>query len=165
MLGRDFTSILDLDAESLAHVLDVSLGMKRDGAGPMLSGKTLALVFEKPSLRTRVSFEMAMQRLGGHTIALPPHEIQMGDREPVKDVARVLSRMVHGIAARTYDHETVLELVEHANVETIQGPDIQLRLVARAQASQLRATIELNQRLIPLEQTPASDQLSYQWQN
>jgi len=121
VLGRDFTSILDLDAESLAHVLDVSLGMKRDGAGPMLAGKTLALVFEKPSLRTRVSFEMAMQRLGGHTIALPPHEIQMGDREPVKDVARVLSRMVHGVAARTYDHDTVLELVKHASIPVINA--------------------------------------------
>ena len=121
MQGRDLTSILDLSPEELARVLDVSLGMKRDGAGPMLSGKTLALVFEKPSLRTRVSFEMAMRRLGGSAIALPPHEIQMGDREPVKDVARVLSRMVHGIAARTYAHETVLELVEHASVPVVNA--------------------------------------------
>ena len=121
MQGRDLTSILDLSAEELARVLDVSLGMKRDGAGPMLAGKTLALVFEKPSLRTRVSFEMAMRRLGGNAIALPPHEIQMGDREPVKDVARVLSRMVHGIAARTYAHETVLELVEHASVPVVNA--------------------------------------------
>jgi len=120
-MGRDLTSILDLSSEELAHVLDVSLGMKRDGAGPMLAGKTLALVFEKPSLRTRVSFEMAMQRLGGNAITLPAHEIQMGDREPVKDVARVLSRMVHGIAARTYAHETVLELVEYATVPVINA--------------------------------------------
>ena len=121
MQGRDLTSILDLSPEELAHVLDVSLGMKRDGAGPILAGKTLALVFEKPSLRTRVSFEMAMHRLGGNAIALPPHEIQMGDREPVKDVARVLSRMVHGIAARTYAHSTVLELVEHATVPVVNA--------------------------------------------
>ena len=121
MLGRDFTSILDLSPEELTHVLDVSLGMKRDGAGPMLAGKTLALVLEKPSLRTRVSFEMAMRRLGGNTIALPAHEIQMGDREPVKDVARVLSRMVHGIAARTYSHDTVLELVKYASVPVINA--------------------------------------------
>ncbi len=121
MLGRDLTSILDLSTEELAHVLDVSLGMKRDGAGPMLAGKTLALVFEKPSLRTRVSFEMAMRRLGGGAIALPPHEIQMGDREPVRDVARVLSRMVHGIAARTYAHETILELVEHASIPVVNA--------------------------------------------
>lgn len=121
MLGRDLTSILDLSPEELARVLDVSLGMKRDGAGPMLAGKTLALVFEKPSLRTRVSFEMAMRRLGGNAIALPPHEIQMGEREPVKDVARILSRMTHGIAARTYAHETILELVEYASVPVVNA--------------------------------------------
>ena len=66
VLGRNLTSILDLSPEELARILDVSLGMKRDGAGPLLAGKTLALVFEKPSLRTRVSFEMAMQRLGAY---------------------------------------------------------------------------------------------------
>ena len=120
-MGRDLTSILDLSCEELAHVLDVSLGMKRDGVGPILAGKTLALVFEKPSLRTRVSFEMAMQRLGGSAITLPAHEIQMGDREPVKDVARVLSRMVHGIAARTFKHETVLELVEYSSVPVVNA--------------------------------------------
>ena len=121
MLGRNLTSILDLSPEELARILDVSLGMKRDGAGPLLAGKTLALVFEKPSLRTRVSFEMAMQRLGGSAIALPAHEIQMGDREPVKDVARVLSRMVHAIAARTYQHETVLELTECASIPIVNA--------------------------------------------
>lgn len=121
MLGRDLTSILDLSTEELTRVLDVSLGMKRDGAGPMLAGKTLALVFEKPSLRTRVSFEMAMRRLGGNAIALPPHEIQMGEREPVKDVARILSRMTHGIAARTYAHETILELVEYASIPVVNA--------------------------------------------
>jgi ornithine carbamoyltransferase len=120
-LGRDLTSILDLSPGELSRVLDLSLGMKRDGAGPVLAGKTLALVFEKPSLRTRVSFEMAMRRLGGSAIALPPHEIQMGDREPVKDVARVLSRMVHGIAARTYAHETVVELAEYASVPVVNA--------------------------------------------
>ena len=121
MLGRDLTSVLDLSPDELARTLDVSLGMKRDGAGPLLAGKTLALVFEKPSLRTRVSFEMAMRRLGGNVISLPAHEIQMGDREPVKDVARVLSRMVHGIAARTYKHETVLELAEYASVPLVNA--------------------------------------------
>ena len=121
VLGRNLTSILDLSPEELARILDVSLGMKRDGAGPLLAGKTLALVFEKPSLRTRVSFEMAMQRLGGNAIALPAHEIQMGEREPVKDVARVLSRMVHGIAARTYKHETVIELTEYASVPIVNA--------------------------------------------
>ena len=121
MLGRNLTSILDLSPEELARILDVSLAMKRDDAGPLLAGKTLALVFEKPSLRTRVSFEMAMRRLGGTAIVLPTHEIQMGDREPVKDIARVLSRMVHGIAARTYQHATVLELTEYASVPVVNA--------------------------------------------
>ncbi len=119
--GRDFTSIIDVSSEELAHVLDVSLRMKDDGVRSSLSGKTLAMVFEKPSLRTRVSFEMAMKRLGGSAITLLSHEIRMGEREPVKDVARILSRMVNGIAVRTYGHETVVELAEHASVPVINA--------------------------------------------
>lgn len=121
MLGRDFTSMLDLSPGELAHVLDVSLGMKRDGAGPVLAGKTLALIFEKPSLRTRVSFEMAMRRLGGSSIYMGAHEVQLGDREPARDAARVLTRMVSAIAARTYDHATVTELAEYADVPVINA--------------------------------------------
>lgn len=121
MQGRDFTSMLDLSPGELAHVLDVSLGMKRDGAGPVLAGKTLALIFEKPSLRTRVSFEMAMRRLGGSSIYLGAHEVQLGEREPVRDAARVLTRMVSAIAARTYDHATVTELAEYADVPVINA--------------------------------------------
>lgn len=121
MQGRDFTSIIDVSSEELAHVLDVSLRMKDDGVRSSLSGKTLAMVFEKPSLRTRVSFEMAMKRLGGSAITLLSHEIRMGEREPVKDVARILSRMVNGIAVRTYGHETVVELAEHASVPVINA--------------------------------------------
>ena len=83
-------------------LLELALGMKRDGSSPVLAGQTLALIFEKPSLRTRTSFEMAMHRLGGRALYLSDHEVQMGEREPVRDVARVLSRMVQGIAARTF---------------------------------------------------------------
>jgi ornithine carbamoyltransferase len=121
VLGRDFVSILDLTPESLGRLLDLSLGMKRDGVGPVLRGQTLAMIFEKPSLRTRVSFEMAMQRMGGHALYLSAHEVRMGDREPVKDVARVLSRMVQAIAARTYAHRTVLELAEFADVPVVNA--------------------------------------------
>lgn len=121
MLGRDFVSMLDLNPQSLARLLDLSLGMKRDGVGPVLQGQTLALIFEKPSLRTRVSFEMAMRRLGGHAIYMSAHEVQMGDREPPRDVARVLSRMVQAIAARTFDHETVLELARYADVPVVNA--------------------------------------------
>jgi ornithine carbamoyltransferase len=121
VLGRDFVSILDLSPQSLTRLLDLSLGMKRDGVGPVLQGQTLALVFEKPSLRTRVSFEMAMQRLGGRSLYLSAYEVQMGDREPPRDVARVLSRMVHGIAARTFDHETLVDLARYAEIPVVNA--------------------------------------------
>jgi len=121
VLGRDLTSILDLDPREIAQVLDVALAMKRDGGGPNLEGQTLALVFEKPSLRTRVSFEMAMARLGGRTVYLAAHDVQMGEREPVRDVARVLSRMVQAIATRTFDHETVVDLAHWATVPVINA--------------------------------------------
>lgn len=121
MHGRDLTSILDLAPEELAEILDVALAMKRDGAPPVLRGRTLALIFEKPSLRTRVSFEMAMANLGGRCIHLEAHQVRMGEREPVRDVARVLARMVHGIAARTFAHETIVELGRWADVPVINA--------------------------------------------
>lgn len=121
MLGRDFTSILDLSPERLSGLLELSLGMKRDGVGPVLTGQTLAMLFEKPSLRTRVSFEMAMRRLGGQALYLSAHEVRMGDREPVKDVARVLSRMVQAIAARTYAHATIVDLASYATVPVVNA--------------------------------------------
>ena len=121
MHGRDFTSILDLSAEEISALLELALGMKRDGCSPVLSGQTLAMVFEKPSLRTRTSFDMAMHRLGGRALYLSPREVQMGEREPVKDVARVLARMVQGIAARTYLHSTVLELAEYSSVPVVNA--------------------------------------------
>ena len=121
MRGRDLTSILDLSPDELSRILDVALGIKRDGSGPLLRGQTLAMVFEKPSLRTRVSFEVAMQRLGGLAIYLGAQEVRMGEREPVRDVARVLGRMAHGIAARTFAHETVLELARWADVPVVNA--------------------------------------------
>lgn len=121
MFGRDFTSILDLSADEFTATLELALGMKRDGSSPMLAGQTLALVFQKPSLRTRTSFEMAMYRLGGRALYLSPSEVAMGEREPVKDVARVLARMVQGIAARTYAHDTVVELARYADVPVVNA--------------------------------------------
>ena len=121
MLGRDLTSILDLSPDELGRILDVATAMKRDGCGPILHGQTLALLFEKPSLRTRVSFEMAMRRLGGDALYLAGHEVRMGEREPVRDVARVLSRMVQGIAARTFAHDRVTELARSADVPVINA--------------------------------------------
>jgi ornithine carbamoyltransferase len=120
-MGRDFTSILDVSSDELHGLLDMALGMKRDGYPPVLKGQTLAMVFEKPSLRTRTSFEMAMRRLGGEGLYLSGHEVQMGEREPVRDVARVLSRMVQGIAARTYAHLTVTDLAKYADIPVINA--------------------------------------------
>jgi len=87
----------------------------------LLHGKTLALIFEKPSLRTRVSFDVAMQQLGGNAIYLSQSEVGLGQREPVADVARVLSRYVDVIAARTYAHQTLLDLARHADVPVINA--------------------------------------------
>lgn len=114
-------SMLDLDAVSLSQLFDDALAMKRDGSGAVLRGQTLALVFEKPSLRTRVSFEMAMRRLGGDSLYMGPYEVGIGEREPARDVARVLSRMVHGIAARTFAQETIDELANWASVPVINA--------------------------------------------
>ena len=113
--------MLDLSAAELAELLDTALVIKRDGCAPELSGQVLALLFEKPSLRTRVAFEVAMHRLGGRAIYLGQNEVGAGEREPVRDIARVLSRMVQGIAARTYAHTTVTELARWAEVPVVNA--------------------------------------------
>jgi ornithine carbamoyltransferase len=119
--GRHLTSILDLTIEGLEQILNVALAIKRDGSGPVLSGQVLALLFEKPSLRTRVSFEVAMARLGGRALYMSGREVQMGDREPVQDVGRVLSRMVDGIAMRTFGQQTLDELAQWSSVPVINA--------------------------------------------
>jgi ornithine carbamoyltransferase len=120
--GRDLLSIAELTADEVVTILQTALSLKRDGgAGTLLAGQTLALIFEKPSLRTRVSFEVAMQQLGGRAIYLNQAEVGLGQREPVADVARVLSRYVQVIAARTYEHATLLGLAKHAAVPVINA--------------------------------------------
>jgi len=99
----------------------VALQTKNGQTVSILGGKTLALLFEKPSLRTRASFDVAMQQLGGHALYLSPAEVGLGEREPVADVARVLSRYVDAIAARTFKHETVEELARWADVPVINA--------------------------------------------
>ena len=117
--------MLDLSADGLAALLDAALAIKRDGCGPELAGRTLALVFEKPSLRTRVAFEVAMQRLGGRAVYLGPADIAAGlgdgEREPVRDAARVLARMTQGIAVRTFAQETVEEYARWAGAPVINA--------------------------------------------
>ena len=121
MPGKDLLSVSDLTAEDVWRLITKARDMKQEGPNRLLDGKVLALIFEKPSLRTRVSFDVAMQQLGGHAIYLSPGEVGLGQREPVSDVARVLSRYVDGIVARTFSHEAVASLARCATVPVING--------------------------------------------
>jgi ornithine carbamoyltransferase len=125
MHGRDLVSIDDFTAAQLMEVLDRSVDLKRrlraGEATPQLAGKTLAMIFEKPSLRTRVTFEVGMRQLGGGAVNLAPADIQLGTRESVPDVARNLSRWVDAIMARTFAHRTVTDLAGAASVPVING--------------------------------------------
>ncbi|MBM2826321.1 MAG: argF, partial [Dehalococcoidia bacterium] len=122
MLGKDLTSVLDMTAEDIWRLTRLALALKaQEDNGDPLKGRCLALLFEKPSLRTKVSFDVAMWQLGGHSIYLSPAEVGLGEREGVADVAPVLSRMVSGIAARTFAHSTVELLARHATVPVINA--------------------------------------------
>ncbi len=118
---KDLVSVADLTSEEIDQLIKDALVMKKPTRQTHLEGKTIALIFEKPSLRTRVSFDVAVSQLGGHAIYLSPAEVGLGQREPVEDVARVLSRYVDGIVARTFAHETVVQLARHATVPVING--------------------------------------------
>ncbi|MDR7523033.1 MAG: ornithine carbamoyltransferase [Armatimonadota bacterium] len=123
--GRDYLSVDDLTPEEFAGLIEFARHLKaRSAAGdrpPLLAGKTLAMVFEKPSLRTRVSFEVGMFQLGGMAIYLGPQDIQLGVRESVADAARNLERMADGIMARTFAHATVTGLAEAARCPVVNG--------------------------------------------
>jgi ornithine carbamoyltransferase len=123
MAGRDFLSNLDMAPEELRTVLDTAASMKRGewrGVKP-LSGLSLAMVFEKASLRTRTTFDVGMYQLGGHAITLSNQEIGLGTRERVSDVARNLERWVDGVMGRVYLQQTLTELAEHASIPVING--------------------------------------------
>jgi ornithine carbamoyltransferase len=123
--GRSFVSIQDLSRAELLAVLDRADGMKADREALFrqapLAGKTLAMIFQKPSLRTRVSFEAGMTLLGGHAIYLAPADIKLGQRETTEDIAIVLSRYVDLIMARVFGHDVVKDLARHATVPVING--------------------------------------------
>jgi len=123
---KDFISISNCETEQLNELLQLSSELKslyKCGKRDMcLAGKTLVMLFEKPSLRTRISFQIAMAELGGTPIYVKPEDIGgIGKREPVKDMARVLARYAHGIMARTFEHETVIELAKYAEVPVINA--------------------------------------------
>jgi len=121
MKGKDLLSVADLGGEDIRLLISEAIDMKAQGWLSLLSGKTLAIVFEKPSLRTRVSFELAMRQLGGQTVYLSPAEVGLGERESVPDVARVLSRYVDAIAARTFSHHTLEVLASYSRVPVINA--------------------------------------------
>lgn len=122
---RDLLRIADLGAGDLETILDLAARLKAEQqAGtphPLLAGRTLAMIFEKPSLRTRVTFEVGMVQLGGAAIHLAPGDIRLGEREPATDIARNLDRWVDVIMARTFSHESVLELAASARVPVVNG--------------------------------------------
>ena len=122
MKGKDLLSIGDLTSAELLRIIDRAIKMKkRKAMSSVLAGNTLALIFEKPSLRTKVSFDVAMHQLGGDSIYLSQNEIGLGSRESIADVARTLSRYVDIIAARTFAHATVESLAKYATVPVINA--------------------------------------------
>lgn len=122
---RHFLTLADLTTAELKNILNLAIQLKTEwksgGNPPLLGGKVLGMIFQKPSLRTRVSFDMAMLHLGGHALYLSPNEIQLGKRESVADVSRVLSRFVQVIMARVFDHADVVELAKWSSIPVING--------------------------------------------
>ncbi len=123
--GRDIVSIDDLSTEELLQLIDTAMRLKDElyvgEPHEVLHGKTLGMIFEKPSLRTRVAFETAMTQLGGHAIYLGPNDIKLGKRETTEDIARVLSGMVDVIMARVFAHKTVEDLAKYSKVPVINA--------------------------------------------
>ena len=134
---RHFLDIRDIDSATLRQMLDVAAGFKAAGgvSSRPLAGKTIALIFEKPSTRTRVSFEVAMRQLGGETLFLTGQETQLGRGESIADTARVLSRYVDAIVMRTDGPEKIHEMAEYATIPVING------LTAASHPCQLMADV------------------------
>ena len=120
---QDFLSIRDFSPDEIKQLLDLAMRIKLhpEDFTETLKGKTLALIFEKPSLRTRVTFDVGIHQLGGFSLYLSPAEINLGKRESVYDVAKNLERMVQGIMIRTFAHEIVEKMAEYASVPVING--------------------------------------------
>ncbi len=124
-MSKDFLNLTDMSADDLNVMLDLAVTLKAERArGELrdtLKGKSLAMIFEKPSTRTRVSFEVAMKELGGETITLKKEDLQLGRGETVADTAQVLSRYIHAMMLRAHHHNTILELAEYSSVPVING--------------------------------------------
>ncbi|MEA2491859.1 MAG: ornithine carbamoyltransferase, partial [Acidobacteriota bacterium] len=115
---KDFIEVDDYTADEVLELFRLAADIKQNPKkySTALAGQTLAMIFEKSSTRTRVSFEVGMYQLGGHALFLSARDIQLGRGEPITDTAKVLSRYVDGIMARTFAHKTVTDLAEHASV-------------------------------------------------
>jgi ornithine carbamoyltransferase len=122
---RHFLALTDNTSDELLGILKLAVQLKNEwqkgGNQPLLENKVLAMIFQKPSLRTRISFDMAMRHLGGDALFISPNEIGLGQRESIADVSRVLSGYVDAIMARVFNHDHVLELAEFASVPVING--------------------------------------------
>ena len=125
MKGKSLASLYDLTKEEIEEILKTSESLKcqllRGQERPLLKGKTFAMIFEKPSTRTRVSFEVGMWQLGGYALYLSASDLQMGRGESIADTAKTLSRYVNGIMARVFAHQTILDLVKYSRVPVING--------------------------------------------
>ncbi|MGH2634501.1 MAG: ornithine carbamoyltransferase, partial [Tepidiformaceae bacterium] len=117
---RHLLSTADLSGQEIIFLLDVAAALKQEPQR-LLEGRQLALLFEKPSLRTRVSFQVGMRHLGGETIYLGPQEVGLGEREPIRDVARALSRYVDIVAVRTFEQEIIEEYAQYSTVPVINA--------------------------------------------
>lgn len=122
---KDFLAISDYSPQGIQDLLDLAVTLKKEyqsgGNPPLFKGKVLGMIFQKPSLRTRVSFDMAMRHMGGDALYLSPNEIGLGKRESIADVARVMAGYVHVMMARVFDHQHVVELAKWSSVPVING--------------------------------------------
>jgi len=118
---KDLISIHDLSAQEIEKILELAKNLKKSPYQKTLEGKSLAMIFEKPSTRTRVSFEVGMYQLGGTTVHLSPNAVQLGVRETIADVARTLSRYVDGVMLRTFDHNNLIEFAKYSTVPVINA--------------------------------------------
>lgn len=122
-MKKDFLSVLDFTTDEILASFELAKDMKKDRKkySKALEGETLALIFEKPSLRTRTSFDVGIQQLGGYSLYLSPNEINLGKRESVYDVAKNLERMVQGVMIRTFGHDIVENFARYARIPIING--------------------------------------------
>lgn len=125
MKGKNLVTLHEWSSEEIWQTIETALTLKmeekRNQPHPILAGKQLGMIFQKPSLRTRVSFEVGMSKLGGHAVYLGPDDIKLGQRETTEDIARVLSRYVDVIMARVFGHDIIIELAKYSSVPVING--------------------------------------------